>query len=240
VKSKLLTLLIGVSLILALVAVPLMTACAPKVPEVPEVPEVPGVPEVPEAPVVELETFKIAAIFWTDPSLAEFYEGSVIACQLAVNEINAAGGILGGRMVELLTGYDEGFTAETSIASVKKALADGADILVGYQDSTTALPAQAYCREKGVILDTTGPGTSLITVGTYPGFLRSGHVFAPSDRGKARWIEDMGFKSVVHLAVDSKYCIDALEDYRYIWNRPGSPVEEPMRFGFLMVRNQLK
>jgi len=42
VKSKLLALLIGVSLILALVAVPLMSGCAPKVPEAPEVPEVPG------------------------------------------------------------------------------------------------------------------------------------------------------------------------------------------------------
>ncbi len=201
-KRKLLLLLLALVLSLSLVAV----GCAPE-----------------EEPVGK-PTFKIGAIYWEAGELKEFTDGNLGAINLAVKEINERGGILGGRMIEILN-YDEGFSAEVGVASVKKAIADGAEAIIGFQDSTAGLPAQAYAREKGIILTTTGAGTPLLTKGSYPGYFRSGFMCGASDRARARWVEEMGFETVVYLAVDSKYSIDALEDYRYIWDRPGSKVE---------------
>lgn len=202
-KRKLLMLLLAMVLSLSLVAV----GCAPEEPE-----------------VVEKSTFKVGAIYWESGDLKEFTDGNLGTINLAVKEINEQGGILGGRMIEILT-YDEGFSAEVGLASVKKAIADGCEAIIGFQDSTAGLPAQAYCREKGIILTTTGAGTPLLTEGTYPGYFRSGFMCGASDKARARWVEEMGFETVVYLAVDSKYCIDALKDYRSVWDRPGSKVE---------------
>ena len=167
---------------------------------------------------------KIGVIYWQRGGVLSFGKRLFGGAHLAAKQINDKGGILGGRMIETLD-YDEGFSAEEGVASVKKALADGCEAIVGFNDSTAGLAAQAYTREKGVILTTTGAGTRLLTKGSYPGYFRSGFMCQASDRARARWVEEMGYKTVVHLAVDSKYCIDALEDYRSVWDRPGSPVK---------------
>jgi branched-chain amino acid transport system substrate-binding protein len=167
---------------------------------------------------------KIGTVYWQSGGALMFGRGDFTAVKLAAKEINERGGILGGRMIEILT-YDEGYSAEEGVAAVKKALADGCEAIVGFQDSTGALPAQAYCKQRGIILTTTGAGTPLLTKGSYPGYFRSGFMCQASDRARARWVEDMGFKRVVYLAVDSKYSIDALKDYRYVWDRPGSKVK---------------
>jgi len=168
--------------------------------------------------------FKVGNIYYQTGPCAQIGKCQFACAALAAKEINERGGILGGRMIEIHQ-YDEGYSAEESLASVKKAVADGCELIVGYNDSTTALPAQAYCREKGIVLTTTGAGTKLLTEGSYPGYFRSGFMCRASDRARARWVEAMGYKTVVYLAPDSKYCIDALEDYRSIWDEPDSPVK---------------
>ena len=59
--------------------------------------------------------------------------------QLAVDEINAAGGILGGRMLELMV-EDEACDAQQSVAGANKAVSDGAVVSVGGYCSGATLP----------------------------------------------------------------------------------------------------
>jgi len=211
-KKLILLLMVGlVSISLAFLS------CAPEAPA-------PTPPTPPTPPPAEKPPIKIGAIYWEAGELKEFTDGNLGCINLAVKEINEKGGILGGRKIQILQ-YDEGFSAEVGVASVKKAIADGCEAIIGFQDSTAGLPSQGYCREQGIILTTTGAGTKELTRGTYPGYFRSGFMCQASDRARARWCEEMGFKTIVYLAVDSKYCIDALDDYKSVWDRPESPVE---------------
>ena len=68
---------------------------------------------------------------WGDSSLAGF--------QFAIKQLNAKGGILGGRKV-VGKDFDEGYSVEVAVSNTKKALAWGAKGIVGYQDATTAVP----------------------------------------------------------------------------------------------------
>lgn len=68
---------------------------------------------------------------------------------MAIEEINAKGGILGGRPV-VGVHYDEGYSAEVTLNSMKQAIADGCDIFLGWADATQATPAADYAKEKGL------------------------------------------------------------------------------------------
>jgi len=69
--------------------------------------------------------------------------------ELAIQEINEKGGILGGRPVVGVR-YDEGYSAEVTINSMKQAIADGCTVFVGWTDATQAEPAADYAKEKGL------------------------------------------------------------------------------------------
>jgi ABC-type branched-subunit amino acid transport system substrate-binding protein len=68
---------------------------------------------------------------------------------LAIEEINAQGGILGGRPVQGIH-YDEGYSAEVTINSLKEAVSDGCTVITGFTDATQATPAADWCKDKGL------------------------------------------------------------------------------------------
>ncbi len=114
-KKKLLTLLIGVSVVVALVTVPLMTACAPE--EV--APEVPEAPEEPEAPP---ETIKLGILTALTGPAAPWGLPGLYGCEIWVDKVNAAGGIEvdGKKLLVEFFSYDDEYTATKALTGAKK------------------------------------------------------------------------------------------------------------------------
>jgi len=101
--------------------------------------------------------------------------------RLAIDEVNAAGGLLGGRKV-VGKEYDEGYGAETVVASGKKALADNAVAVVGGADATTCVPLMEIMKEKLMPFVATTCGSEKVTTEGY-----HGAVHATGPRNSLQW-----------------------------------------------------
>lgn len=97
---------------------------------------------------------KIAIVGPQSGPLAEIGENQVAGAEVAVDQINEAGGVL-GREVELVDG-DEQTTPETSIAAVRDAAGDGANLVVGMLSSAGCLALGPQLASMDVVLVTTG------------------------------------------------------------------------------------
>lgn len=87
---------------------------------------------------------------------------TVDAAQMAVDEINARGGVL-GRPLELVVA-DEGTTAETGIAAVQRLVdSDGADVLIGGYVSGVVLAQMPHIAEREVVYLGVGGSSPQIT-----------------------------------------------------------------------------
>lgn len=128
---------------------------------------------------------------------------------LAVKEQNEAGGLL-GREVEVID-YDEGYSADESVASARKAIADGVAGIAGGNDATTCVAMKDVAAEAGIPLVVTACGSELITAEGYEGVV---HVRAPVKQSQsdsnalsvlARWMIQQGYKRVQGVGVDSDW-----------------------------------
>lgn len=91
------------------------------------------------SPVADTGTIKIAQVIPLSGSSAPTGAYMKNGAQLAVDEINAAGGILDGRKLELLS-EDEACDPQQSVAAANKAVSAGAVISVGGYCSGATLP----------------------------------------------------------------------------------------------------
>jgi branched-chain amino acid transport system substrate-binding protein len=152
----------------------------------------------------------------------------VKAVQFAAKQINDKGGILGGKMIETEV-FDEGYSAETSVASAKKAIARGVKGIVGLQDVSTALPALTVVKDANIPIMIPTVGSQKVAE---EGFYGSFHVWGPAPPdpagkipGIARWLEAQGYKRIIQVACDSGWCYNCDAEFRKVFSRPGSEVE---------------
>ena len=85
----------------------------------------------PDAPAASTETVKIGALMDSTGPLAEFGPPNGDAVALALKQVNDAGGVLGGRMIELLT-EDDGTSEVIAVDAARKLITvDGVSVLIG-------------------------------------------------------------------------------------------------------------
>ncbi|SFH27311.1 MULTISPECIES: branched-chain amino acid ABC transporter substrate-binding protein [Cryobacterium] len=102
-----------------------------------------------EAGSEETGTVKLAMVVPISGSSAPTGEYMANAAQLAVDEINEAGGVLDGRQLELLV-EDEACDAQQGVASANKAVSAGAVVSVGGYCSGATLPQLPIFEEANV------------------------------------------------------------------------------------------
>ena len=122
--------------------------------------------EKPDA--MEMEPVKIGMIAWLEGVAKDLGTLLFNGYDLAIKEVNDAGGILGGRQVVGLKA-DEGFTGDAVVASTKKLIADGVVGIVGGTDATTCVPMKDVAKEDLLPLVVTTCGSEKITTEGYPG-----------------------------------------------------------------------
>ena len=158
---------------------------------------------------------------------------------LAIDEFNDAGGLLGGRRVVGLQ-YDEGYGAETVVASAKKALADGVVGVVGGLDATTCVPLMEILKEKRVPLAATTCGSEKITTEGYHG---ATHNTGPRNSlqwehnlvaANTRWLYGEGDRLSL-VSTDSQYCRNVETEIKKVHgdlNDPNKVLLEPIYFPY--------
>jgi branched-chain amino acid transport system substrate-binding protein len=152
---------------------------------------------------------KVAVIVYQSGNGKYAGDQLIAGVDLAVRQWNEKGGILGGRKIEWKA-YDEGYSPEVAVASIKKAIAEGADVLIYGQDGTTAVPMLQVAKEQGkpgVIVAASSP--RLITEGfigcwknNYPPAGMPGSVASAT----ADFIQKSGAMTYATVAYESEYC----------------------------------
>lgn len=122
------------------------------------------------------DPIKIGVIGPQTGPLAEIGENQVAGAEVAVAQINAAGGIL-GRQVELSNG-DEQTTPETSTAAVRDMSNDGTNLIVGMLSSAGCLALAPQLASMNVVLVDTGCTNDKLTgqdgsAAPFPNFFRT-------------------------------------------------------------------
>jgi branched-chain amino acid transport system substrate-binding protein len=144
-------------------------------------------------------------------------QGMIDAAERAVDEINAAGGVL-GQSVEVET-YDEGADPSSALDAIESLLDDGVDAVVGPASSTVALATLGDLMSAGVL--TCSPTATALALDEFPSrqlFFRT----APSDLLQADAIaklaQQTGAFTVAVAFLDDAYgrplaaaTVDALE-----------------------------
>ena len=129
--------------------------------------------------------------------------------ELAVMQKNADGGLL-GHPIEVIH-YDEGYSADESVASARKAIADGVAGIAGGNDATTCVAMKDVAAEVSMPLVVTACGSELITEEGYEGAV---HVRAPVKQSQsdsnalsvlARWMIQQGYQRVQGVGADSDW-----------------------------------
>ncbi len=143
--------------------------------------------------------------------------------ELAVKQQNEAGGVL-GRQVEVVH-YDEGYSADESVASARKAIADGVAGIAGGNDATTCVAMKDVAKEESVPLVVTACGSELITTEGYEGAV---HIRAPVKQSQsdsnalsvlARWMIQQGYKRVQGVGVDSDWVLLTNDEFTRIFDQ---------------------
>ncbi|MCJ7791799.1 MAG: ABC transporter substrate-binding protein [Dehalococcoidia bacterium] len=181
---------------------------------------------------------KIANIVWLGAELKTVAYPFQLAAKLAEKQVNDRGGILGGREVEVLF-YEQGYTGEAAVAAAKKAMSDGCVGIAGYCDATLAVAAQSVLANT-IPWIAGGPGTGELYQNPGPAFGNSCCPGSAAIKAMGRWIESNGFKRVVYIGFDSKFCIESEQWLREIWDRPDSKTKLLKSMFVPMTASQLK
>jgi ABC-type branched-subunit amino acid transport system substrate-binding protein len=122
------------------------------------------------------EPIKIGVVGPQTGPLAEIGENQVAGAEVAVEQINAAGGVL-GRQIELSDG-DEQTTPETSTAAVRDMANSGTNLVVGMLSSAGCLALAPQLASMNVVLVDTGCTNDALTgqngeAAPFPNFFRT-------------------------------------------------------------------
>ena len=143
------------------------------------------------------EPVKIGTIAPMTGSLATYGESTTNGIKLAIEEINAAGGVLGGRPLELAVLDDKGDSTEGANA-FNKLVSDGAKAIIGSVTSGVTAGLAVLADSEGMLLLTATATADTVTDGTTSVFRAC---FRDSYQGQvgAKIAVDLGVKKVAVL-----------------------------------------
>jgi branched-chain amino acid transport system substrate-binding protein len=101
------------------------------------------------------DAIKIAGLYNLTGGMSSIDAPALNGAKLKAKLINNAGGVLGGKMLEVI-GYDTKTDQEATAISAKKALSEGVIAGIGYGDTTFVMAAAPLFQEKGVPFVTSG------------------------------------------------------------------------------------
>jgi len=143
--------------------------------------------------------------------------------QLAVDQMNDKGGILGGRMVEPLF-YDDQMDPSQAAIVVRKAIdVDKVKAMSGNFEPATAAATRDLCREANIPFVSWADGIQNYMEG-YKGMIQVG----PDPASECGFVwegcENAGIKTVALVFEEMEWGHELATLYHYRWDAPGSPV----------------
>jgi len=155
----------------------------------------------------ETGTIKIGMIVPTSGSSAPTGTSMSKGAQLAVDEINEAGGVLDGRMLELVVG-DGACDAQQAVASANKLVSSGVVISVGGYCSGATLPTLPIFDKAGVpMIIPAANSQDLVNEGLKSVFLINGTGLQQSTAA-LDFIKKQGYATVALVDDNTSYSVD--------------------------------
>jgi len=153
----------------------------------------------------EAEPIKIGALYPTSGSAAVFGVPALIGHDMAVEEINAAGGLLGRQLVTVAR--DTKLKPATASAAAKELITkEGVDVLVGSLSSAVGLAIAEVARtEKVVFVVSIAKTIQLSTTKKHDYVFRTAANTDTEGRGIARVVGTVGGRKICHLQFDYAY-----------------------------------
>ncbi len=190
--------------------------------------EAPASADVEQVPVVGDRagdgTLKIGTLLPETGSLAFLGPPEIAGVQLAINEINEAGGVLGND-VELSTGDSGDTTTDTASQTVDRLLSENVDAIIGAASSSVTLTVIDKVTNAGVVMFS--PANTSKKLSTYDD---KGLYFrdAPSDILQGQVLGDLiagdGHTTLAILALDDDYGTGLAEDLTAAFEAAGGEV----------------
>ena len=188
-------------LLVALMAVSAFACAAPaETPAAtvaPSATEAPAAPDAPDAPASS-EPVKIGAISPNTGNLAAYGEAVTNGIKMAVEEINAKGGVLGGRPLEVVAYMDDKGDSTEGANAFNKLVSDGVSAILGSVTSGVTAGLGTLANQEGMLLLTPTATADTVTEGL-PTVFRA--CFRDSYQGEvaAKVAKDLGVTKVAVL-----------------------------------------
>lgn len=137
------------------------------------------------------EPIKIGALYSLTGGMSSIDTPSLRGAQLAAKNINKSGGLLGGRMIELIS-VDAKTDQKAAAIGAKKLLSKGVIAGIGHSDPSFVLPSAPLFQKKGIPFVTSGA-----TLPTLPKMIGDCMFMVPfGDDDQSFAIADYSFKSL--------------------------------------------
>ena len=163
------------------------------------------------------ETVKIGLVCPVTGSAAAYGETMVNSAKIAVEEINAAGGVDGKYQLELLIEDDEGTPAKSVTAAQKLINQDGIKVLIGAQASSCTLAVMEVTAAAGVPqIAPASTALSIVQLGNEWIFRNAAADPLQTSQVLAYAVDELGAKSIAILHEATDYGVggaDLLEQY---------------------------
>ncbi|NLI20110.1 MAG: ABC transporter substrate-binding protein [Clostridiales bacterium] len=148
--------------------------------------------------MAEGDPVKIGVIAPMSGSLATYGESTTNGIKLAIDEINAAGGVLGGRELQVISYMDDKGDSTEGANAFNKLVADGAKAIIGSVTSGVTMGLATLADSEGMLLLTATATADTVTDGVH-GVFRA--CFRDSFQGEvgAKLAVKLGVKKVAIL-----------------------------------------
>jgi branched-chain amino acid transport system substrate-binding protein len=130
--------------------------------------------------------------------------------EIAVEEVNAAGGVL-GRPIELIVADSRGLPEEGTAAAKKLIVADKVVSIVGVYHSAVGIPVSKVAHEYGIPFIAVEPWADIITAVGYPEVFRICVATSLYLETLVSWVEAVGFKHVALMIENTDFGLSFLD-----------------------------
>jgi branched-chain amino acid transport system substrate-binding protein len=155
------------------------------------------------------ETLKIGFSGALTRAFAPYGLSNLYGMECAVNEINAAGGVL-GKQVEIVP-LDDECEPENAIAVAKEFIKQGITLIIGHSCSEATEAALEVYGDKALVISGSATKTSLTESGKNPYFFRTGLRDDAATGSQIQYLKDKGFKNVAIVHDDTDYGVGVSE-----------------------------
>lgn len=175
-------------------------------------------------PAAPPETIKIGYMLWLSGGMKTLGETQMKGAKLAIAEINAAGGILGGRMLEGIF-FDQGSTVEEATATAEALVKKGVKAFIGGVEAGVNLADMRVAKKYNIPAVITGGRNVDVNKEGFKGFIHIPVTSKPMANGHFAFMESQGWKTYVEVGFDHDYPRVVNEVARARWDKTGSPVK---------------